>query len=117
MSLFQWLRNAGAGNRQPAISIGESADKPPVRRRYHFYGRVQGVGFRYEAMGIAAQLSLVGWVKNEHDGSVVIEIEGAPNYIDSFIMAIRAVPRFDITEIKVENLPLLGSETKFKLLY
>ena len=117
MNLFQWLKNAGAGVRQPTISIPESSDKPPVRRRYHFYGLVQGVGFRYEAMGIASQLSLVGWVKNEHDGSVTIEIEGAPNYIDSFIMAIRAVRRFNITEIKMENLPLSRTETKFKLLY
>ena len=117
MNLFQWLKNASAGAQRPTIPIPESSDKPPVRRRYRFYGRVQGVGFRYEAMGIASQLSLVGWVKNEHDGSVTVEIEGAPNYIDSFIMAMRAVPRFDITEIKMENLPLLGTETKFRLLY
>ena len=109
MNLFQWLRNAGAGIQQPEISIREAPDKTSVRRRYHFYGRVQGVGFRYEAMRIASQLSLVGWVKNEYDGSVIAEIEGAPNYIDSFIMAIRAVPRFNITEIKSENLPLLGT--------
>lgn len=117
MSLFQWLKNAGAGARQPVISIPEFSDKPPVRRRYRFYGLVQGVGFRYEAIGIASQLSLVGWVKNEYDGSVTIEIEGAPNYIDSFIMAIRAVRRFNITEIKMENLPLLGTEITFKLLF
>lgn len=115
MNLFQWLKNAGAG--VPVIPAHESADKPPVRRRYRFYGLVQGVGFRYEAIGLASQLSLVGWVKNEHDGSVTIEIEGAPNYIDSFIMAIRAVRRFNITEIKVDDLPLLGTETTFKLLF
>lgn len=97
--------------------VSKSSDRAPVRRRYRFYGRVQGVGFRYEAMGIASRLSLAGWVKNEYDGSVTIEIEGAPNYIDSFIMAIRAVPRFAITEMKVENLPLSVSETTFKLLY
>ena len=117
MSLFQWLKNAGAGVRQPAVSIPGTPDKTPVRRCYRFYGRVQGVGFRYEAMGIASQLSLVGWVKNEYDGSVTIEIEGAPNYIDSFVLAMRAVPRFDITEIKMEDLPLLGTETAFRLLY
>ena len=117
MNLFQWLRGAGAGVQQPAMPVHETPDKPPVRRRYRFYGLVQGVGFRYEAVGIASQLSLVGWVKNEYDGSVVIEIEGAPNYIDSFIMAMRAVRRFNITEIKMEDLPLLGAETTFKLLF
>lgn len=117
MNLFQWLKSAGAGIRQPAIPPHEPPDKPPVRRRYRFYGLVQGVGFRYEAMGIASQLSLVGWVKNEYDGSVTVEIEGAPSYIDSFIMAMRAVRRFNITEIKMDDLPLLGTETAFKLLY
>lgn len=117
MSLFQWLKNAGAGVQRPAVPIPGVPDKTPVRRRYRFYGRVQGVGFRYEAMGLASRLSLAGWVKNEHDGSVTIEIEGAPNYIDSFIMAMRAVPRFDITEIKMEELPLLGTETAFRLFY
>lgn len=117
MNLFQWLKNAGTGAQQPAIPIPESSDKPPVRRRYRFYGLVQGVGFRYEAMGIASQLSLVGWVKNEYDGSVTVEIEGAPNYIDSFIMAMRAVRRFDISEIKMDDLPPLGTETTFRLLF
>lgn len=117
MNLFQWLRNASAGIQQPTIPTREASDRPPVRRRYRFYGRVQGVGFRYEAMRIASQLSLVGWVKNEYDGSVTVEIEGAPSYIDSFLLAMRAVPRFDMTEIKMEDLPLLGTETAFKLLY
>lgn len=117
MSLLQWLKNAGAEARQSAVPVPGSPDKLPVRRRYRFYGLVQGVGFRYEAMGVASRLSLVGWVKNEHDGSVAIEIEGAPNYIDSFIMAMRAVRRFNITEIEMDELPLLGTETKFKLLY
>ena len=118
MNLFQWLKNAGAETQQPASLIrDEPPDKTPVRRRYRFYGRVQGVGFRYEATGIASQLSLVGWVKNEYDGSVTAEIEGAPNYIDAFIMAIRAVPRFRITEIRKEDLPPLGTETTFQPLY
>ena len=117
MNLFQWLKNAGAGDQRPEAFIRESPDKAPARRRYRFYGRVQGVGFRYEATGIASQLSLVGWVKNEYDGSVTVEIEGAPNYIDAFILAIRAVPRFHITEIEMENLPLLGTETAFRPLY
>ena len=117
MNQFQRPENSDSGNQQPTIQARNSSDTLPVRRRYHFYGRVQGVGFRYEAMGIASRLSLVGWVKNENDESVVIEIEGAPNCIDSFILAIRAVPRFDIKEIKAENLPPLGIEASFRLLF
>ena len=117
MNLFQWLKNTGAGDRQPEAFIRESPDRTPARRRYRFYGSVQGVGFRYEATGIASQLSLVGWVKNEYDGSVTIEIEGPPNYIDAFILAIRAVPRFHITEMEMDNLPPVGTETTFSPIY
>lgn len=39
-------------------------------------GRVQGVFFRYETEKKANQLGLVGFVRNEPDGSVYIEAEG-----------------------------------------
>ena len=47
-----------------------------VRKRIVFYGRVQGVGFRYTAKRLAQSLGLTGWVKNEYDGTVVMEIQG-----------------------------------------
>ena len=46
-----------------------------VRKRIVFYGRVQGVGFRYTAKRLAQSLGLTGWVKNEYDGTVVMEIQ------------------------------------------
>ena len=36
-----------------------------IRRRYHFYGRVQGVGFRYYAQYAADAAGVTGWVRNE----------------------------------------------------
>ena len=49
-----------------------------VRKRIVFYGRVQGVGFRYTAKYLAQSLQLTGWVKNEWDGSVEMEVQGDP---------------------------------------
>lgn len=103
MALFQWLKNI---NQQPAVHIPEEDHAALVRRRFRFSGLVQGVGFRYEAQRIASQLDLVGWVKNQGDGSVIAEIEGKANYIEAFLLAIEAVPRFDITDIQTEDLPL-----------
>ena len=117
MDLFQWLKNALSGGQRPAVHIPKGPHTPPVRRRYRFSGYVQGVGFRFEAQLLAGQLSLVGWARNESDGSVVIEIEGEAGYIDEFLRAIRAVPRFDITEIQAEDLPLSGTETAFQAIY
>ena len=117
MDLFRWIKNACGGNRRPVAHIPDTPHTQPVRRRYRFSGRVQGVGFRYEAKGIAAQLSLVGWVRNQSDGSVVVEIEGAANYIEAFLLGIYAVPRFDITDVQTEDLPPLKNETAFRILY
>ena len=44
-----------------------------VRKHMIFHGRVQGVGFRYTAKYLARSMNLTGWVKNEYDGTVVME--------------------------------------------
>ena len=49
-----------------------------VRRRYVVSGRVQGGGFRYRARYAAGQLGLAGWVENESDGTVTLEVQGDP---------------------------------------
>ncbi len=49
-----------------------------VRRRYSIEGQVQGVGFRYRARYAAQSLGLTGWVENEDDGSVTLEVQGDP---------------------------------------
>ena len=47
-----------------------------VRKRIVFHGRVQGVGFRYTAKYLAQSMGLTGWVKNEYDGTVLMEVQG-----------------------------------------
>jgi len=38
------------------------------------FGRVQGVGFRFFCLNLAKKLQIKGFVKNEFDGSVYLEI-------------------------------------------
>ena len=59
-----------------------------IRRRIVFRGRVQGVGFRYRARMAAAQIGVTGWVRNNPDGTVTMEIQGTEEQIDSVIIAI-----------------------------
>lgn len=115
MSLFQWLRNAGSDG--PAMTVPDDSHSPLIRRRFRFSGRVQGVGFRYEARMIAEQLDLVGWVKNKDDGTVLVEAEGTESRVAAFLCTIRYVPRFRITEVRSEDLPVLGTEKSFRILY
>lgn len=41
-----------------------------------FHGRVQGVGFRATVAGLARDLPISGWVRNEPDGSVRLQAQG-----------------------------------------
>ena len=52
-----------------------------VRKHGIFHGRVQGVGFRYTAKYLARSMNLTGWVKNEYDGTVVLEVQGRETLI------------------------------------
>ena len=45
-------------------------------KRIKVIGKVQGVFFRKSTQDKAKELGLVGWVKNDEDGSVLAEIEG-----------------------------------------
>lgn len=56
------------------------------------HGRVQGVGFRNFAQAIASRFGLVGWVRNNYDGTVEIWVEGVENVFDPFINAMRRGP-------------------------
>ena len=63
-----------------APSVGNAGGMPsatkPRRLRMHFVGEVQGVGFRWTARKVATELGLTGWVRNEPDGSVSMELQG-----------------------------------------
>lgn len=76
------------------------------KKTYHFYGRVQGVGFRYYAVQKANQLGLTGWVKNLYDGSVEMEVEGQEELIDQLIIFLQNRTYIWIERIDAKKIPL-----------
>ncbi len=52
------------------------------RLEARIYGHVQGVFFRDTTRREAQRLQLVGWVRNEADGSVKVVVEGAPDALE-----------------------------------
>jgi acylphosphatase len=56
------------------------------------HGRVQGVGFRYEAKKCARMLSIAGFIRNEPDGSVYIEAEGDEDALKKLVVWCRRGP-------------------------
>ena len=65
-----------------------------VRKHYRFTGQVQGVGFRYRARHAADGMCITGWVKNQWDGSVEMEVQGTEeaNYIHIDSIECREIP-------------------------
>jgi len=55
-----------------------------------FYsGRVQGVGFRYNAKSVAAGFEVIGTVRNLMDGRVELIAEGNRGELEDFRIAIK----------------------------
>ncbi|MCH6199095.1 acylphosphatase [Aquiflexum sp. LQ15W] len=52
-----------------------------INKQVKVSGRVQGVFFRKSTQQKALELGIKGWVKNESDGSVLVEMEGNPSSI------------------------------------
>ena len=77
-----------------------------IRKRIIFHGDLQGVGFRYKANYLAQSLGLTGWVKNEYDGTVHMEIQGTEKDINDLIMGLRKVIYLDIQSMDIEIIPI-----------
>ncbi len=85
-----------------------------VRKHIVFQGWVQGVGFRYRACQAAEMYGCTGWVRNEWDGSVTMEIQGDEKAIDQVIVAIQRGTYVQISNMEVKTLPLAEEERGFR---
>ena len=85
-----------------------------IRKHIVFYGSVQGVGFRYRARHAADLYGCTGWVKNEWDGSVSMEIQGEEDSIDRVILAIERGTFVRIENMAVKSIPVEEYEYGFR---
>ncbi|MFG0244615.1 MAG: acylphosphatase [Phycisphaerales bacterium JB052] len=60
-----------------------------TRQRIIFQGRVQGVGFRARARTAASRFPVTGWVRNEPDGTVMLEAQGTETDLRAFLDDLR----------------------------
>ncbi|MCC2254302.1 acylphosphatase [Ruminococcus sp. CLA-AA-H200] len=77
-----------------------------VRKHIVFHGRVQGVGFRYTAKYAAQSLGLSGWVRNEWDGTVTMEVQGREALIDKLLVRLNHDRFITIEWMDTEEIPL-----------
>lgn len=87
------------------------------RYRLRFYGRVQGVGFRYTASHAANMYRLTGYVKNEYDGSVTCEVQGREEDIEQFIATIYHGRFIEIDRVDKTPLAIIEDKRSFDVRY
>ena len=88
-----------------------------IRIHYHFVGRVQGVGFRYTAYYSATRHGVTGFVKNEDDGSVTMEVQGTEEQINMVLEAINRGMYIQIENMESHVIPVESDERGFRTEY
>lgn len=74
---------------------------------------MQGVGFRYRAYHKARQLCLTGWVRNEYDGSVEMEVQGKSEWIDELVRFLDSQSFIVIERMHERMIPVVEDERDF----
>lgn len=84
-----------------------------IRRHIVLYGWVQGVGLRYRAVQAASLYGVTGWVRNEYDGSVSMELQGTEAQIEQVLLAIERASWVRIENMDSRTSPLAENERGF----
>ena len=91
----------------------DDVDGAPRRLEAWVRGRVQGVGFRVFVAREAWRLGLVGWVRNEPDGSVHVVAQGGSPDLDALLESLHEGPMgAEVRDVRVSRGPAAaGLET------
>ena len=80
-----------------------------VRKRLIISGRVQGCGFRRRICDMADQVGVAGWVWNNQNGSVTVEMQGTEEQIKKILELVEnsseliKIRKIDTVDIPVET--------------
>ncbi|MCR5281887.1 MAG: acylphosphatase [Lachnospiraceae bacterium] len=88
-----------------------------IRKKIQVYGLVQGVGFRYLARQAAGYLGLTGWIRNEYDGSVLMELQGKQENVDRLLPTVQDGRWIRIDRIHEEVMAVNETERSFQVLF
>ena len=85
-----------------------------IRKHIIFSGHVQGVGFRYRAKKAADLCRCTGWIRNDWNGTVTMEIQGTEEQIDQTIEAIQKGRFIRIESMNTKTIPPDPEERSFR---
>lgn len=81
----------------------------------YYSGRVHGVGFRFTARNIAAELGVKGWVRNISGGRVEILAEAEERTLEEFLQRINREFSYYIQHSDIEWQPASGNFKDFTI--
>jgi len=85
---------------------------------FHFFGRVQGVGFRYTMYMLADKYKCSGFVRNLDDGSVEAQLQGRQEDIEKIIFELTENQRYiNISKYFQKPIDLIAEEKDFRVTY
>ena len=86
-----------------------------IRQSVRFSGHVQGVGFRMNAVEQSRGLDVHGFVRNEPDGSVLMDVQGSRSDVQKLKERITTTMAGNIEDVVVEELPVNDVENGFRI--
>ena len=66
-------------------------------------GKVQGVGYRYFTLKKAKELHIIGWVRNQSDGTVALFGQGNKRNLELLIAILKQGPSFSKVDEVIVN--------------
>ena len=86
-----------------------------IRYVVSYTGRVQGVGFRMTTLSQARGLDVHGFVRNEPDGGVLMDVEGSPDELKELLSRIDSAMTGYIDHAGIDQRPPKSLETGFRI--
>ncbi len=86
-----------------------------IRNVVYYNGRVQGVGFRWNAANEARGFSVDGYVRNLPDGRVELVAEGTRDEVARFLEAIRQRMGACIRDEQISDMAASGEFQSFEI--
>lgn len=81
-------------------------------------GRVQGVGFRYTTQRRGQELGLVGWVRNQPDGSVETWAQGPEDALNRFVVFLeQGPPAARVASVELQDVTPDATVEGFRVTY
>ncbi|MBB3208972.1 acylphosphatase [Rhodopirellula rubra] len=87
------------------------------RKIFRYRGDVQGVGFRVNAIEQARGLKIAGYVRNEPNGDVTMDVQGTAEDVRELEKRVASSMEYRINELLVDVRDPLSDRKGFRIRY